>query len=70
MNAKSTPFLLAILDGLGNNPNPSGNAVYHAKTPVLDNLFKTAHIQNLSQVVQGLAFLKAKWEILKLDTKT
>lgn len=32
------PILLAILDGLGNNPNPRANAVLAAKTPVLDML--------------------------------
>ncbi len=38
MRKTHTPFLLAILDGIGNNPNPKGNAVFHAKTPILDHL--------------------------------
>lgn len=38
---KNTPFLLAILDGLALNPNPKGNAVFHAKKPTLDMLFRT-----------------------------
>ncbi len=35
------PTLLCILDGFGINPNPRGNAVYHAKKPVYDELIRT-----------------------------
>lgn len=35
------PTVLCILDGLGINPSPDGNAVAAARTPVLDNLFET-----------------------------
>ena len=35
------PVVLCIMDGLGINPNHAHNAVYEAKTPVLDNLMKT-----------------------------
>lgn len=38
---KPPPTLLCILDGVGLNPNTSGNAVALAKKPVLDNLFNT-----------------------------
>jgi 2,3-bisphosphoglycerate-independent phosphoglycerate mutase len=38
----STPFLLAILDGLGLNPNPEFNAFAMADAPFLKNLLKTA----------------------------
>jgi 2,3-bisphosphoglycerate-independent phosphoglycerate mutase len=34
--------LLCVLDGLGLNPNPNGNAVLQAKTPVLDSLFENS----------------------------
>jgi 2,3-bisphosphoglycerate-independent phosphoglycerate mutase len=37
-----SPVLLCILDGLGLNPNPKGNAVALAKKPTLDRLFATA----------------------------
>jgi 2,3-bisphosphoglycerate-independent phosphoglycerate mutase len=33
--------LLCILDGFGLNPNPSGNAVYLAKKPVIDGLLQS-----------------------------
>lgn len=36
------PFLLLILDGYANNPNPKANAVFHAKKPNLDRLFSTS----------------------------
>ena len=36
--AQNLPFLLIILDGLANNPNPKGNAVTSAKKPTLDRL--------------------------------
>ena len=39
MNKKLT--MLMILDGFGNNTNPSGNAVQIAKTPNIDELMKT-----------------------------
>ena len=35
---EGAPLLLAILDGLALNPDPNGNAVFHAKTPTLDRL--------------------------------
>lgn len=35
---KNVPFVLVIMDGIGNNPNPRANAVYHAKTPTIDAL--------------------------------
>ncbi len=38
LNRKTT--LLCILDGLGLNPNPVGNAVAQAETPCLDRLFR------------------------------
>jgi 2,3-bisphosphoglycerate-independent phosphoglycerate mutase len=34
-----SPLLLIILDGYAHNPNPLGNAVYHANKPNLDRLF-------------------------------
>ncbi|SEL80348.1 phosphoglycerate mutase [Colwellia chukchiensis] len=38
-NKKST--VVIILDGWGYRENPESNAIYHAKTPVLDNLMAT-----------------------------
>lgn len=35
------PLVLMILDGFGYNPEKKGNAIAAAKTPVLDELFKT-----------------------------
>ncbi|NLC78108.1 MAG: 2,3-bisphosphoglycerate-independent phosphoglycerate mutase [Ruminococcaceae bacterium] len=35
------PLVLMILDGFGYNPDNKGNAIAAAKTPVLDELFKT-----------------------------
>lgn len=37
-----TPKVLCILDGVGLNPRHEANAVYLAKTPTLDKLFKEA----------------------------
>ena len=34
------PVVLMILDGYGLNENHKGNAVYEAKTPVMDRLMK------------------------------
>lgn len=34
------PIVLTIMDGFGFNDETSGNAVYSAKTPVLDDIFK------------------------------
>ena len=36
----SKPTVLLILDGYGINPNPEGNAIAMAKTPVMDSLMK------------------------------
>jgi 2,3-bisphosphoglycerate-independent phosphoglycerate mutase len=41
------PLLICILDGLGLNPNPRGNAVAVAKKPVLDKLFATQPMTTL-----------------------
>jgi 2,3-bisphosphoglycerate-independent phosphoglycerate mutase len=35
---RNTPLLLAVLDGIGLNPDESHNAVFSAHTPVLDSL--------------------------------
>lgn len=35
------PFVLVIMDGWGYSENPENNAIFHAKTPVLDNLWAT-----------------------------
>ncbi len=40
-NGKHTPFVLAILDGLGLNPSSRGNAILEANTPTLDRLLAT-----------------------------
>ncbi len=32
------PIVTVVLDGIGVNPRPEGNAVFHARTPVLDRL--------------------------------
>lgn len=34
------PIVLTIMDGFGNNPDTYGNAIYTAKTPNLDRIFK------------------------------
>src|SRR5262249_33100321 len=39
---QNLPFLLIILDGLAHNPNPKGNAVFHARKPNLDRLFASS----------------------------
>lgn len=38
MNAKRIPAALIILDGYGDNPATENNAIFHAKTPVMDRL--------------------------------
>ncbi len=38
MTTRKRPLVLLILDGWGYRENPDMNAVYHAKTPVLDRL--------------------------------
>ncbi|MBC7086049.1 MAG: 2,3-bisphosphoglycerate-independent phosphoglycerate mutase [Methanomethylovorans sp.] len=40
MSLSKKPLVLIILDGWGYNPDPVGNAVLAAKTPVLDSLIK------------------------------
>ena len=35
------PVCAIVMDGIGLNPSPEGNALYHARTPTLDHLFKT-----------------------------
>ncbi len=34
------PVVLTIMDGFGYNPETKGNAIYAAKTPRLDKIFK------------------------------
>ena len=34
------PVVLTIMDGFGFNDNTEGNAIYTAKTPNLDEIFK------------------------------
>lgn len=41
MKKNNTPLLLAILDGVALNPEHKQNAVWSAKTPVLDSLIST-----------------------------
>ncbi len=43
-----TPTTLIIMDGFGLRSDTNGNAVSHAKTPVLDNLFATCAHTTLS----------------------
>ena len=50
-NKKST--VLIILDGWGYRENPESNAIYHAKTPVLDNLM--ANKPNMLIETSGMA---------------
>ena len=40
MTTVKRPLALLILDGWGHRENTNNNAIYHAKTPVLDNLSK------------------------------
>ncbi len=40
MSLSKKPLLLMILDGWGYNPDPKGNAVLAARTPVLDSLLE------------------------------
>ncbi len=42
------PFLLAILDGVGLNPDERGNAVFHARKPVLEKLFRAPSFTTLT----------------------
>jgi len=39
-NGRKGPLLLIIMDGVGLGKEYDGNAVYKAKTPVLDELLK------------------------------
>ena len=32
------PVVTIVLDGIGVNPRQEGNAIFHARTPVLDRL--------------------------------
>ncbi|MBA6295171.1 2,3-bisphosphoglycerate-independent phosphoglycerate mutase [Colwellia sp. MB02u-9] len=50
-NKKST--VLIILDGWGYRENPESNAIYHAKTPVIDNLM--ANKPNMLIETSGMA---------------
>ena len=50
-NKKST--VLIILDGWGYRENPESNAIYHAKTPVLDDLM--ANRPNMLIETSGMA---------------
>ncbi|SFX39344.1 2,3-bisphosphoglycerate-independent phosphoglycerate mutase [Marinospirillum alkaliphilum] len=38
MSSRRTPTALIILDGYGDNPSPDNNAIFHARTPVMDRL--------------------------------
>ena len=61
------PTILIILDGFGVNPSRINNAVQEANTPRLDEYFsRNTHTRHSMHAVQLLAYLKVKWEILKL----
>lgn len=61
------PVLLLILDGYGINPNPKGNAIAMANTPVMDKLekeyplYRDRHPASLSVSRTG------RWVTLRLD---
>ncbi len=41
IEAISGPLCVVVMDGVGLNPSPEGNAFLHAKTPNLDHVFST-----------------------------
>ena len=47
------PIVNIVLDGFGINPKTEGNAIHHARTPVLDRLYQTH--PNLSLKAHGVA---------------
>ena len=40
MSGNKKPLVLIIMDGWGHSESTESNAIYHAKTPVLDKLWK------------------------------
>lgn len=56
-----------ILDGWGNSPDPKVSAIDNADTNFIDSLYKNILSQILEQMAYTLAFLMAKWVIVKLD---
>ena len=53
------PTVLMILDGFGLNDKKDANAVYEAKTPVIDDLMATYPFVK--------AFRKVRWATLRSD---
>ena len=41
MSSQRIPTALIILDGYGDNPASDNNAIFHAKTPIMDHLRQT-----------------------------
>ena len=54
------PTVLMILDGFGLNDKKDANAVYEAKTPVIDDLMATYPFVKL-------VFRKVRWATLRSD---
>lgn len=54
--ANKKPLVLVILDGWGHSTNPESNAILHANTPVMDNLWQTrpSMLINTSGMAVGL----------------
>ena len=61
------PTVLMILDGFGLNDKKDANAVYEAKTPVIDNLMATIHLSKAMPAGCPLVFRKVRWATLRSD---
>ena len=59
------PTVLMILDGYGLNDKKEGNAVYLAKTPVMDKLMAECPFVKEMQAEWQSDFRKVRWETLR-----
>ena len=62
------PVVLMILDGYGLNKKEEANAVFEAKTPVMDKLMAECPFVEGKQAVLQLVFRMVRWVTLRLVT--